>query len=190
MLVDYVEITSVFVAKTAVAVVAISARDVISALLETRALARVRGVGGGDGVGLPDVHLRAAGTDLAGSSVRVGVRWVPALDVGLSVDELDVVGTLTVAVTSSELGTSLVVALADATVSGHLDEVESTVETARKLGDVDVEGKLLSDEVEHLVLGVALHEVGTRTNVGGVGTLGDELNAQGVAAGGDTVGAC
>ena len=40
-----------------------------------------------------------------------------------------------------------------------------------------------------LVLGGGLHEVGTRTNVGRVGALGDELEVQGVAAGGDTVGA-
>jgi hypothetical protein len=186
----YVEITSVLVADTAVTVAAVSARDIISALLKTRALARVRGVGGRDGVGLPDIHLGAAGTDLTRSGVRVSVRWVPALDVGLSVDKLDVVGTLAIAVTSSELGTSLVVALANATVRGHLDEIESTVETARKLGDIDVEGELLADEVEHLVLGVALHEVCTRTNVGRAGALGDELDAQGVAASSDTVGAC
>ena len=90
--------------------------------------------------------------------------------------------------TSSVLGTSLVVALVDTTVGSHLNKVESTVQTARQLGDVDVEGELLADEVEHLVLGVALHEVGTRTNVSRVRALGDELEGQRVAAGSDTVG--
>jgi hypothetical protein len=184
----YVEIASVLVAHTSVAAVAISAGGVISALRKTLALARVRGVGGRDGVGLPDIHLRAARTDLARSRVRVGVRWVPTLNVGLAVDELDVVGALGITVTGSELGTSLVVALSDTTVGGHLDKVESTVETTREFGDIHIEGEFLADEVEHLVLGVALHEVGTRTDVGSAVALGDELDAQGIAAGGDTVG--
>jgi hypothetical protein len=184
----YVEIASVLVAEALVAAVAISARAGVGALLETRALARVRGVCSGDGVGLPDIHLGAASTNLTGSRIRVGVGWVPAFNVGLAVDELDVVGTLRITVTGSELGSGLVVALAHSTVGGHLDEVESTVETARQLGDIDVEGELLADEVEHLVLGVGLHEVGTRTNVCSAVALGDELDAQGIAAGGDTVG--
>jgi hypothetical protein len=173
----YVEIASVLVAHTSVAAVAISAGGIISALRKTLALARVRGIGGRDGVGLPDIHLRAARADLARSRVRVSVRWVPALNIGLAVDELDIVGALGIAVTSSVLGTSLVVALSDTTVGSHLDEVESTVETARELGDIHVEGKFLADEVEHLVLCVGLHEVGTRTNVGSAVALGDELDA-------------
>lgn len=186
----YVEITTILVTVAAVAAVTITARGGAVAGVKTLLLARMGGVGGGDGVGLPDVHLGAAGTELTGSSVRVSIRWVPALNVGNTVDVLDVVGALSIAVTGSVLGTGLVVALAHTTVSGHLDEVESTVETARQLGNIDVEGELLADQVEHLVLGVGLHEVRTRTNVGGVGVLGHELEAQRVAAGGDTVGAC
>jgi hypothetical protein len=90
--------------------------------------------------------------------------------------------------TGSVLGTSLVVALADATVGGHLDEVESTVQTAGKVGDINIEGKLLVDQVKHLVLGVGLHKVGTGSNVAGVLALGDKLEGQGIAASGDTVG--
>jgi len=128
----YVEITAVLVAHTAVAVaVTITARHIVCALDKTRTAAGVGGVGSGDGVGFPDVHLGAASTDLASSSVGIGVGGVPSLNVGLSVDELDVVGALGIAVTGSELGTGLVVALADATVCGHLDEVECTVQTAR-----------------------------------------------------------
>lgn len=183
-----VEVAAVLVANSAVAVVAVTAADVVGALLETSALAGVGSVGSGDGVGLPDVHLGAAGTHLALAGVGVVVGRVPALDVGYTVDELDVVGALGVAVSSSVLGTSLVVALVDTTVGSHLNKVESTVQTARQLGDVDVEGELLADEVEHLVLGVALHEVGTRTNVSRVRALGDELEGQRVAAGSDTVG--
>ena len=183
-----VEVAAVLVANSAVAVVAVTAAYFVLALLETSALAGMRSVGSGDGVGLPDVHLGAAGTQLALAGVGVVVGRVPALDVGHTVDELDVVGALGVAVTSSVLGTSLVVALVDTTVGSHLNKVESTVQAARQLGDVDVEGELLADEVEHLVLGVALHEVGTRTNVGRVRALGDELEGQRIAAGSDTVG--
>jgi hypothetical protein len=93
-----------------------------------------------------------------------------------------------VVLTSSVLGTSLVVALVDATVRGHLDKVEGTVQTAGEVGDVNVEGELLVDEVEHLVLGVGLHEVGTGSDVAGVLALGDKLQGQGIAGGSDTVG--
>jgi hypothetical protein len=184
-----VEIATVLVAKTTVAVVTVTAAYVVGALLETSALAGMGSVGGGDGVGLPDVHLWAASTDLTLASVRVVGRRVPALNVSLSVDELDIVRTLGVAVSGSVLGTGLVVTLVDTTVGGHLDEVESTVQTARQLGGIDVEGELLADEVEHLVLGVALHEVGTRTDVAAGGTLGNELEGQSIAASGDTVSA-
>lgn len=65
-----VEIATVLVADTSVAVVAITAGGA-SALLETCALAGMGSVGGGDGVSLPDIHLWAASTDLASSSVGV-----------------------------------------------------------------------------------------------------------------------
>ncbi len=90
--------------------------------------------------------------------------------------------------TGSVLGTSLVIALVDATVGGHLNEVESTVQTARKVGDIDVEGEFLVDEIEHLVLGVRLHEVGTGSHVGGELALGNESEGKGIVGGGDTVG--
>lgn len=183
-----VEITSILVAETAIAVVTITTGGA-SALLETSTLAGMGSISSGDRVGLPDVHFRAASTNLTLTGVGVVRGRVPANNVGLTVDELDVVGALRIAVTSSVLGTGLVVALVQATVGSHLDEVESTVQTARKLGDIDVESELLTNKVEHLVLGVGLHEIGTRTNVAGVLSLGDELEGQSVTAGGDTVGA-
>jgi hypothetical protein len=45
--------------------------------------AGVRGVGGGHGVGLPDIHLIAAGTEVTSTGVGVVGRWFPALRVGL-----------------------------------------------------------------------------------------------------------
>jgi hypothetical protein len=182
-----VEITAVLVAETVIAVASVTAGGIGIADLDTSTRARVRSVSRGDRVGLPDVHLGAACTELAGSGVRVRIRGVPALKVGHAVHEFQVVGALGITVAGSELGTSLVVALAKATIGGHLYEVESTVETARQLGNIDIDGELLADEVEHLVLCVALHEVGTRSNVGAVLILLDELQAQSIAAGGDTV---
>ena len=90
--------------------------------------------------------------------------------------------------TCAELSTSLVVALVDATVGGHLGEVESTIQTAGQVGHVDIESEFLADEIEHLVLGVGLHEVGTGADVGGERALGDKLQVQRIAAGRDTVG--
>ncbi len=97
-------------------------------------------------------------------------------------------GALSIAVTGSVLGTSLVVGLGGhATISGHVGEVEGTVETARKIGDIDIKGEFLVLDLEHLVLGrVRGHEVDTGTDVG-IGTLGDKLHGDSIARGGDTV---
>jgi hypothetical protein len=106
----------------------------------------------------------------------------------LSVDELNVVGALSITVTGSVLGTSLVGGvLGHTTICIHLGEVKSAVETARKLGDVNVEAELLVLHVENLVLAVAGHEVHTGPDVG-VGTLGDKLKGKSGTSGGDTIG--
>jgi hypothetical protein len=91
--------------------------------------------------------------------------------------------------TSSVFGTSGVVALVQATVGGHLDKVQSTVQTARKLGDIHIESELLSDDVEHLVLAVGLHKICTGSDVGGVRALGDERELESIGGGANTVGA-
>lgn len=89
-----------------------------------------------------------------------------------------------VAVAGTVLGASLVVGeLRHATVGVHLTEVESAVETARELRHVNVEGELLVQELEHLVLGLAAHEVDTRADVG----ARDELQSERVAGGRDAV---
>ena len=73
----------------------------------------------------------------------------------LSVDELDIMGTLRVAVTSTVLGTSFVGGeLGNTTVGVHLDQVNCTVESTRKLGHVNVERELLVLQLEHLVFGI------------------------------------
>ena len=95
---------------------------------------------------------------------------------------------LSIAITCSVLGTGLVGRVfGHTTISVHLDEVDSTVQAAGQLRHVDVEGELLVEKVESLVPAVGVHEVDTRTNVLAVGVLGDELQCECVAAGGDTI---
>lgn len=79
--------------------------------------------------------------------------------------------------------------LGKTTVLVHGDEVQGTVQAARQLGDVNVEGELVAEQVEHLVGTVVLHQVDTATNTLAIGVLSDELQAQSIAGGLDTVGA-
>lgn len=138
---------------------------------------------------LPDVHLGAARSVSTSSSVGAGS--IPALNIGLAIDELDVMRALRVTVTGSVLGTSLVGGeLGHATIGVHLTEVHSTVQTARQLRHIHVKGELLVEKVEHAVLAVRRHQVSTRTNVPAVAVAGDEVELQGTGArSGDAVGA-
>lgn len=112
---------------------------------------------------------------VADSSVVVLAGGRPALNVGLTSDEFQITRTLRVAVSNTVLSTSLVVGvLGDTTVGIHGDKVEGTVQTARKVRNVDSEGELLVQQVEHLVVCVIGHQVGTRSDVG----AGDEVQAQ------------
>jgi hypothetical protein len=43
----------------------------------------VWGVGGGDGVGFPDVHFSAASSTVADTAVCAVGRWGPSINVGL-----------------------------------------------------------------------------------------------------------
>lgn len=124
------------------------------------------GHGRGDKVGLPDVHLGAAGAVATNAGVGIVGGGSPAFDVALAVDELQVTGTLGVTVARAVLGAGLVVlVLGHATVGVHGDKVESAVQTARQVGNVHIEGELLAQEVEHLVLRVGGHQEGTATDV-------------------------
>lgn len=99
---------------------------------------------------------------------------------------------LGVAVTGSVLGTGLVARIGTlSTILRHLDEVESTVETASKLGNIDIESELAVLQLEDLVLVFAagLHQVDTRSDVGAILMLLDELERQIAAGGANTVAA-
>ena len=107
----------------------------------------------------------------------------------LATDELQVTGALGVAVTSTILGTSLVGGVArHATILLHSDEVEGTIETALEGGQVNIESELVVHEVEHLELVRSVHEIESGANVGAVLVLGEELEGEGVTAGGGTIG--
>ena len=107
-----------------------------------------------------------------------------------TVDELDIARALRVAVSSTVIGTSLVGrVLGHTTVSRHLREVDGTVETARQLRHINIEGELLVQQVEHLVLGLGLEEVQAGTDILAIVILLNERQLQGTGfRGGDSVG--
>lgn len=97
----------------------------------------------------PDIHLRAAGTVVTNTSVSIVGGGGPALNVGDTVDELEITGALSVAVTGAVLGTSLVVGvLGLSTIKIHGDEVEGAVKTAAGARHIDIEGELVAEELE------------------------------------------
>lgn len=182
-----VEVTAVLVANTVVSEGAVTALGWVVADNETGGLASVGGESVGDAVGLPDIVLRAAGTHLTESGVGVGGGWVPSNNVTLSANPLQVVWALSVTVSSSVLDTGSV-GRAGVTVQRHLNGVESTVNTAWELRNIDVKGELLVDEGELLIGSTGGgNEVDTSTDVGSRGT-GDELEGDGIARDVDTVG--
>ena len=108
-------------------------------------------------------------------------------DSHLSVYELHVVWTLSITVSGTVAGTSLVAwVLGLSSIGIHLGEVESSVDSARKVAHVDIEGELVVLESKGLVGVVIGHEVNSASNVG-TSALGDELESQSVVGSGDTI---
>jgi hypothetical protein len=85
----------------------------------------------------------------------------------LSIDELQVSGTLGITVSGSILGTGLIGGvLLHAAICVHGHEVQSTIEPARQVGYVNIESELLiAGKLEHLIGGIVVHEVGTRPDI-------------------------
>ena len=100
-----------------------------------------------------------------------------------TVNELQVPGALAVTISSAVFSTSFTLAL-----SGHGDEVKSTIETAVKGGDINSEGELIASKLEDLVLVITVHEVGPGTDVLATLVVRDELQGERIAARGDTIG--
>lgn len=178
-----VEIASVLVADARVAVISITTVGSLAAG-ESVALARVGSVGRGGLVSLPDIHLCAASSELSAASVLVAVTWGPVNDVGLTVDELHVMGALRVTVSGSVCGTSGIAGVVcHSSVKSHLREVKGTIESTGEVGHVNIEGELVVLQVEALVGAVICQKVDTRSDVG----TGDESESQGVSGSLDTV---
>lgn len=145
-----VEVATIGIASTAIAVVGVgtTARVALAHVLVDGG-AGVGSESGRDLVGLPDIHLRAASTVVTDTSVGIVGGGIPTLNVTNTVDVLEITGALSVAVTGTVLGTSLVGGvLGLATIKIHGDEVESAVETAAGAGDIDIEGELVAEELE------------------------------------------
>lgn len=99
---------------------------------------------------------------------------------------------LSITVTSTVLRASFVAGRVGrgTTIGLHLGEVQSSVQPARKLRDINVESEFLVEQLEHLVLAIgAVHEIDTRPNVGRELALRDELVLERGSPGGDTIGA-
>jgi len=104
----------------------------------------------------------------------------------LSIDELDVLWALRITVSSTVLGASSVVRKPRHTTIGiHGDEVQGSVEPARQVRDVDIEGKFIVLELEHFIFVLGCHHVDTRSSIG----TGDEGKVERAARGDDAVSA-
>lgn len=101
-----------------------------------------------------------------------------------AIDELEIPRALGITVSGSVLGTGLVARVfRHATIGIHSHKVQSTVQTARKVRDIHIEGELVVQQVEMLIRLVILHKVQTRANVG----TGDEAELKLGSRSSDTV---
>lgn len=146
-----VEVATIGIAHTGIPVIAVGATAVVAlAAGLVDFLARMGSIGSGHVVGLPNIHLGAARAITTGAAVGViAAIGCPSLDVGLAIDELDVLGALRIAVAGTVLGTSLVArVLGKTTIQVHGNEVKSAIETAANVGHIDVKGKLVAEKFE------------------------------------------
>ena len=145
-----IEITSILITQSLESL----ARGVVSTILTTafRGTGRgthVRGDRTGSGVRFPDIHLRTTTSELSNTSVTS--TRIPSLTVRFTVDELDIMRALRVAVSSSVLG-SCQIRAGHSTVLSHLNKVQRTVQTTRQFRHVDLERELSVLQFEHSIL--------------------------------------
>merc|ERR1712127_324905 len=132
----WLDVATVLVAEAleAVLTVVTTVRAVTASLLTWRA--RVHRVSSGNLVCLP---------------------WDPILHVGLTVDELQVMRALGIAITKAHLGTGVAV-LGFSTIRIHLYKVQGTIQTTIQIGVIHGVGKLLVFQLEKMVSVVILHQ--------------------------------
>jgi len=180
-----VEIATILVAVRArgKSVVAITTRYLILTSSLGLNIARMGSVGGGNSVCFPDIHLGTASSILTHCS-----RGVPVDNVSFTIDELDVMRALSITVTSSKLGSCLVVGvLGHASISIHANKVKSSVDSAIKLGIVNCECEFLSFELEDLILRFVVQHVHSGSNVLCVLTLGHKVQPESGTSGRNTI---
>ena len=184
-----VVVTAVLVTDTIVALVLVVVTT-LDALADIRSCgdARVRCVGRGTAVGLPDIHLRTANAPRSDGRVMAGI---PADDVGLAVHELHVVGALRIAVARPVLcpGSIASSAASLATICIHFHEVHRAVEAARHLSHVRRQRELAVFELEELVGVLVIQHVDSRAKVVSVLCLCHKAKLDAVINGLDSVGA-
>lgn len=106
----------------------------------------------------------------------------------LAIDELQIARALRITVSNTILSSSLVSRVsAHSTILVHGHEVKRAIETARKVGDIHIEGELVVQEVELLVRGIGVHKIEARPNIGSILSNSDELKLEGISACGSTV---
>lgn len=191
-----VEITSVGISDTGVSVCGVGASASIARASGLSVWSgRVRSESSGHRVCLPDVHLGTARSVLSGTGVGTVGRAGPSIHVGLisllasakklitwcetylAVDELQITWALSITVSNTVLGSSLV-AWVDrlATIRRHADEVKGTVQSTRKMRNIDVERELLVQELEQLIGVVVLQHEQSGSDV----LASDKAKLQGV----------
>lgn len=89
--------------------------------------------GSGGLVGLPHIKFLAADTSLTHGSLIV-----PVLNVGLTLDKLNVVWALGITISGTVLSTSSVSSHTHVTIFGHLNEIQGTVDTAWQVGHINI----------------------------------------------------
>jgi hypothetical protein len=113
-------------------------------------------------VGLPDIHLCAARSEFSSSGIWVGLGWVPANGVSLSIDEFNILWALGITISSSVSGTGVIVSVFIFTsIFLHLDEVKSSINTAWHVGDINCESELFVLKFEHFVFIESVHHEGS-----------------------------
>ena len=96
--------------------------------------------------------------------------------------------TLSIAIASSIFGTSLVVPTL-ASIFLHFDEIQSSIETARHLGYINIKSELSVLKLEHLIVLVIRHQETSGTNILGVRTAGNKADIQAGSSTADAISA-
>jgi len=120
----------------------------------------MRGYSSRNGVCFPNVHFSAARSMTSDSGIGIVTGRSPAINVTLTVDEFQITRTLGVTVSSSIFSSSEVSWVFGSTaISIHRNKVKCSIETARKVRDIDIKSELLTQELEDLVFALGCHHV-------------------------------